>query len=224
MATMLRGLARGQWTAASSKLGEMVTPGRTSKRLAELTIPTTSAISRLCHRQTSDPDREIYNGILSTQIKLVKGFSLTTSCIGLACQPVLLSYSSHANAAIIFGAGAFLSFFTFATPLLIHTVSKKYVTKLYHNQVEDKYTAVVYNLLLRPKKIEFKLDVVDVPDLPGMFTTFKARSVPLFVEGSAFHDPWHYGKLMEFRWDSEMNCTKSEADASRKQITEQKKE
>jgi len=229
MATMLRGLARGQWTAASSKLGEMVTPGRTSKRLAELTIPTTSAISRLCHRQTSDPDREIYNGILSTQIKLVKGFSLTTSCIGLACQPVLLSYSSHANAAIILGAGAFLSFFTFATPLLIHTVSKKYVTKLYYNQVEDKYTAVVYNLLLRPKKIEFKLDDVDVPDVPGMFTTFKARNVPLFVEGSAFHDPWHYGKLMgydkpiEFRWDSEMNCTKSEADARRKQMAEQKK-
>jgi len=230
MATMLRGLARGQLTAASSKLGEMVTPGRTSKRLEELTIPTTSAISRLCHRKTSDPDREIYNGILSTQIKLVKGFSLTTSCIGLACQPVLLSYSSHANAAIILGAGAFLSFFTFATPLLIHTVSKKYVTKLYYNQVEDKYTAVVYNLLLRPKKIEFKLDDVDVPDVPGMFTTFKARNVPLFVEGSAFHDPWHYGKLMgydkpiEFRWDSEMNCTKSEADARRKQMTEEKKE
>ena len=135
MATMLRGLARGQWTAASSKLGEMVVPGTASKRLAELTIPSTSALSRLCHRQTADPDREIYNGILSTQIKLVKGFSLTTSCIGLACQPVLLSYSSHANAAIILGAGAFLSFFTFATPLLIHTISKKYVTKLYYNQV-----------------------------------------------------------------------------------------
>ena len=135
MATMLRGLARGQWTAASSKLGELVVPGRASKRLAELTIPSTSALSRLCHRQTEDPEREIYNGILSTQIKLVKGFSLTTSCIGLACQPVLLSYSSHANAAIILGAGAFLSFFTFATPLLIHTISKKYVTKLYYNQV-----------------------------------------------------------------------------------------
>merc|ERR1712032_1296592 len=147
------GLARGQWTAASSKLGELVVPGRASKRLAELTIPSTSALSRLCHRQTEDPEREIYNGILSTQIKLVKGFSLTTSYIGLACQPVLLSYSSHANAAIILGAGAFLSFFTFATPLLIHTISKKYVTKLYYNQVEDKYTAVVYNLLLRPKRL-----------------------------------------------------------------------
>ena len=31
--------------------------------------------------------------------------------------------------------------------------------------MEDKYTAVVYNLLLRPKKIEFKLDEVDVPEV-----------------------------------------------------------
>ena len=77
----------------------------------------------------------------------------------------------------ILGAGAFLSIFTFATHLLIRTVSKKYVTELYYCQVED--TAVVYNLLLRPKKIEFKLDIVDVPDVQGMFTIFKAQNVPL---------------------------------------------
>merc|ERR1711994_852946 len=169
-----------------------VVPGKGTEKLAELALPTTSALSRLCHRQTSDPDREIYNGILSTQIKLVKGFSLTTSCIGLACQPVLLSFSSHANAAIILGAGAFLSFFTFVTPLLIHFISKKYVTKLYYNQVEDKYTAHVYNLFVRPKRIEFRTSDVKVPDIPGMFTTFTARNVPLFVEMSQFEDPRHY--------------------------------
>lgn len=37
----------------------------------------------------SDGDDEIYRGILATQIKLVKGFSLTTSLISLSCQPVL---------------------------------------------------------------------------------------------------------------------------------------
>lgn len=40
-----------------------------------------------------EPDPEgdlaIYKGILSTQIKLVKTFSLMTSAIGLAFQPVL---------------------------------------------------------------------------------------------------------------------------------------
>merc|ERR1711875_90774 len=124
--------------------------------------------SRWCHNKSpEDPEKEIYNGILSTQIKLVKSFSLMTSCIGLAFQPILYTYSS-ANAAVVLGAGAFLSFFTFATPILIHSVSKKYVTKLYYNQVEDKYTAVVYNFFIRPKRIEFKINDIDVPKVgPG---------------------------------------------------------
>jgi hypothetical protein len=41
-------------------------------------------LSRLCHQLSQDKegDREIYRGILSTQIKLVKSFSLCTSLIG----------------------------------------------------------------------------------------------------------------------------------------------
>jgi transmembrane protein 70 len=152
---------------------------------------------RLCHKlANTDHDKEIYSGILSTQIKLVKSFSLTTSFIGMACQPILYSYSSHANLAVMLASGAFLSFFTFVTPLLIHSVSKKYVTKLYYNQVEDKYTAVVYNIFIKPKKIEFRLKDVKVPDIPAMFTTFKAKNHPLFVDLDQFRDPSHYGKLL----------------------------
>ncbi len=51
------------------------------------------------------------------------------------------------------GVGAFISFFTFATPFLIHFISKKYVTALYYNSKDDSYTAVTYGLLLRPKKV-----------------------------------------------------------------------
>ena len=35
-------------------------------------------------------EQSIYKGLLSTQIKLVKSFSLLTSAIGLSCQPILL--------------------------------------------------------------------------------------------------------------------------------------
>jgi len=194
-------------------------------RLSQVTVPGTNLLSRWCHSKTpEDPEKEIYNGILSTQIKLVKSFSLMTSFIGIAFQPILYTYSS-ANAAVVLGAGAFLSFFTFATPLLIHSVSKKYVTKLYYNQVEDKYTAVVYNIFIRPKKIEFKVNDVEVPDIPGMFTTFKANSVPLFVEGSQFNDITHYGKIMgydkplDLMWDKELDMTKSEAEARKKKMS-----
>jgi len=192
-------------------------------RLSQVTVPGTQLLSRWCHNESKEAEKEIYNGILSTQIKLVKSFSLMTSFIGIAFQPILYTYSS-ANAAVVLGAGAFLSFFTFATPLLIHSVSKKYVTKLYYNQVEDKYTAVVYNIFIRPKKIEFKVNDVEVPDIPGMFTTFKANSVPLFVEGSQFNDITHYGKIMgydkpiDLMWDKDLDMTKSEADARRRKM------
>jgi len=198
-----------------------LTSSRLCWRLSSVTVPGTELVSRWCHSSnTRDTEEEVYNGILSAQIKLVKMFSLTTSCIGMAFQPVLYTYSS-ANAAVVLGAGAFLGFFTFATPLLIHSFSKKYVTKLYYNQVEDKYTAVVYNIFVKPKKIEFKVQDVEVPDIPGMFTTFKANSVPLFVESSQFTDLKHYGKIMgydkplDLMWDRDLDMTQSEAEKLR---------
>lgn len=104
---------------------------------------------------TQEHDETIYQGILSTQIKLVKGFSLMTSAIGMSCQPLLFYHMQNgANTAIAIGAGAFLSFFTFATPLLIHTISKKYVTELNYNKLEDTYTAITYSLFLRRKEVK----------------------------------------------------------------------
>merc|ERR1712112_185346 len=106
-----------------------------------------------------------------------------TSCIGLAVQPVLWTYST-ANA------------------------------------------AVVYNIFVKPKKIEFKLKDVEVPEIPGPFCTFKANSVPLFVEGSQFSDIRHYGKIMgydkpvDLMWDHELDMTKSAAEAHRRKNKE----
>ena len=104
---------------------------------------------------TKEHDETIYQGILSTQIKLVKAFSLTTSAIGIGCQPILLMnmQQQSANIAVMAGAGAFLSFFTLATPILIHHISKKYVTQLNYNKLEDTYTAITYNFFLTKKEV-----------------------------------------------------------------------
>ena len=53
-------------------------------------------------------------------------------------------------------------------------------------------------MFVKPKKIEFRVSDVNVPDIPGMFTTFTARNIPLFVEMSQFNDPKHYGKIMGY--------------------------
>ena len=128
-----------------------------------------SVFSRTYHEEKAEqtqtePEREenfeeheqtIYKGILATQIKLVKSFSLMTSIIGLSCQPVIFMKmgAGSANIPLIIASGAFLSFFTFATPLLIHWVSKKYVVELVYNKIDDTYTAITYSLLLRKKQV-----------------------------------------------------------------------
>ena len=145
--------------------------------------------------------KAIYEGILSTQIKLVKGFSLMTSVLGITAQPILYFHIQNAAqvqlpAAMAFGA--VFSFFTFVTPLLVHSVAKKYVTKMYYDSRKDTYTAVTYSFLIRPKEVKFKADEVQVPDIPGMFTTFKAKNKALFVDGDAFDNPQHYGKIMGY--------------------------
>ena len=77
-----------------------------------------------------------------------------TSLIGLACQPVIyIKAQNSPHMALIMGTGAFLSFFTFATPLLIHHVAKKYVTELYYNEKTGMYKAITYSLLLRKKEV-----------------------------------------------------------------------
>jgi hypothetical protein len=56
----------------------------TSSALASLGAPRSGTLlERFCHRLSREQEeREIYRGILSTQIKLVKTFSLCTSFIG----------------------------------------------------------------------------------------------------------------------------------------------
>ena len=76
-----------------------------------------------------------------------------------------------ANIAVMAGAGAFLSFFTLATPILIHHVSKKYVTQLNYNKLEDTYTAITYNFFLRKKEVRLILN--RLVHIHGIFSTVR---------------------------------------------------
>ncbi|XP_053642652.2 transmembrane protein 70 homolog, mitochondrial [Cherax quadricarinatus] len=142
--------------------------------------------------------KEIYHGILSTQIKMVKTFSLSTSFLGLMVQPVLLQKVVGTQMGVILAVGSFVGFFTFITPLIIHWITKKYVTCLEYDPEKDMYSATTLSFFLRRKKIHFHIDDVKVPDVPGMFTTFLVKDRPLFVDPNMFEDLEHYGRLMGY--------------------------
>ena len=53
-----------------------------------------------------------------------------------------------------------------------------------------------------------------VPDIPGMFTTFKANNTPLFVDGQQFYVPQHYGKIMGYDKPLNLRYTHDDADTT----------
>ncbi|KPJ08219.1 Transmembrane protein 70-like, mitochondrial [Papilio machaon] len=141
----------------------------------------------------------IYYGPLTPQIKAVKIFSLSSSAAGLVAQPIILREASTiGSTSLLIAICSVVGFFTFVTPLLLHVITKKYVTEVYYNPETMSYTAVTLNFFLVPKKLEFKAEDVVVPDIPGMFTTMQAKGTSLFIEARHFNDPMHYAKIMGY--------------------------
>ncbi|CAH2037710.1 unnamed protein product, partial [Iphiclides podalirius] len=124
--------------------------------------------------------------------------------VGVSCGfsrcdcPDPMEASSIGSTSLLVAICSVVGFFTFVTPLLLHLVTKKYVTDIHYDPETSTYKAVTYNFFLVPKKLEFKPNDVVVPDIPGMFTTMKAKGTPLFIEARHFNDPLHYAKIMGY--------------------------
>jgi transmembrane protein 70 len=97
---------------------------------------------------------EIYYGNLTRQIKALKYFSLFTSTGSILSQPFLyLKAMESGNTGAIVGIFAFVGFLAMTTPLLIHFITKKYITHLYYDAEQDKYIANTYSLFVRKKEV-----------------------------------------------------------------------
>ncbi|KAL5293138.1 TMEM70 family protein [Megaselia abdita] len=162
---------------------------------------------------TTDGQEKIYTGSLASRMKAVKLFSLTTSITGAAVQPTLLEQSMKVGGtAMAIAACGVAGFFTIVTPLLLHFVTKKYVTELYFNKKTGEYTAITISLVLTRQETTFKPEDVTVPEVPGMFTSFEVNNKSLFLEPSLFPDPEHYVKIMGYDKpvDFKLNLTEAQ--------------
>lgn len=103
---------------------------------------------------SSVSDEQIYYGTLSPKIRAVKVFSLTTSVVGLAVQPMLIEQGTKLGGVpmVVFLCG-FAGLFTFVTPALLHFVTKKYVTHISYNAEKDEYLANTISFFLLKKKV-----------------------------------------------------------------------
>lgn len=109
---------------------------------------------RFCSTEVKDKrGTEIYCGALSPQIKSVKLFSITTSIAGIIGQPILLSKTAELGKIATGAAFCFVGFFTFVTPILLHLITKKYVTTLHYNEERDTYTATTITMFLTKREV-----------------------------------------------------------------------
>ncbi|XP_061713276.1 transmembrane protein 70 homolog, mitochondrial [Cydia pomonella] len=146
----------------------------------------------------SEIDR-IYYGPLTPQIKAVKVFSLSSSAAGLVAQPIIINEAATiGSTSLLVAICSVVGFFTFVTPILLHQITKKYVTRIDYDSANSTYRAITYNFFIAEKQHEFKAEDVVVPEIPGMFTTLVAKGKPMFVEARHFSDPVHYAKMMGY--------------------------
>lgn len=105
---------------------------------------------------TSTPTTQIYFGTLTPKIRAVKAFSLSTSIIGLAAQPMLIERSSElGGTSVMIVACGIVGFFTFITPLVLHFITKKYVTEINYDPAKDEYTATTLSIILMKKEVKY---------------------------------------------------------------------
>lgn len=140
----------------------------------------------------------VYRGNLSTFIKATKLISLSSSAMGLAAQPLLLRASSSVSPTAIACLGLVVVAFTYVTPLLLHWITRKYVTEMRFDPRSRTFTATTISFFLVPKRVHFRASDVHVPDVPGLFTTFLANDRPLFVDFRQFDDIEAFRHLMGY--------------------------
>jgi transmembrane protein 70, mitochondrial len=94
-------------------------------------------------------------GTLTPQIRAVKVFTLTTSIVGIAAQPVLYEQAVKLGTStpLIVGICGFVGIFTFITPVLINLITRKYVTEITYNAATGEYTAHTITFFLTRKQV-----------------------------------------------------------------------
>lgn len=105
--------------------------------------------------QIKDSEWEnVYKGDLAPRIRNLKIVSFLTSGVGLFIQPMVIQKASELGSSLVatIGVCTIAGFFTFITPVLIHLVTRKYVTSMEYNEKDDEYSATVISFFIKPKK------------------------------------------------------------------------
>jgi hypothetical protein len=130
----------------------------------------------------------IYKGQLTSKLKTIKMFSISTSVVGLCFVPYICNLQEMPLFGKIIALGT-TSLFTFCTPVFLQLLTRRHVNRMYFDYEKDVFTAFIYSFFLSEYKIEFNLKDIEVSD--GFFTTLlikNHKNRPLFVDYDQIYD------------------------------------
>ncbi|XP_011311576.1 transmembrane protein 70 homolog, mitochondrial isoform X2 [Fopius arisanus] len=157
------------------------------------------AVSQLRLQSTDSHLKTIYEGRLSKRIKYIKIFSLSTSLMGFLVQPYLLPKILATDSLMaVFGFVCTSSFFALGTPVLLHLITNRYVTKINYDSKRDVYIATIYTIFVKERQVEFTPDDVRKPGMREMITTCYVNEVPVFFDFADFTDIDHYSRILGY--------------------------
>lgn len=144
--------AQRQSLPSGKGLAQMISGSSSSLRTS--IAPFRCLCSKVSDTASDGHGFKVYNGILTPQIRMVKVFSLATSLGGIVAQPILLEQASKIGGTpMIVAICGFAGFFTFVTPLLLHLITKRYVTELHYDDAKKEYTASTITFLLQKQMV-----------------------------------------------------------------------
>lgn len=139
----------------------------------------------------------VYQGTMDGTVYGVKHFSLFTSGLIILSQPLVWNRVNELSSPFLKSAlGGGMAFFFFATPILIHTFTKKYVIQLTFDQDSKEFEATTYSLFLTKKKFKFNQADIKIPPTPLPFTTVYAKGSPLLLIPDGWKSRYAYDHCM----------------------------
>ncbi|KRX49192.1 Hormone-sensitive lipase, partial [Trichinella murrelli] len=145
------------------------------------------------------------SGSMRNLIRGVKLFSLLTTTVAFAMQPMIwhdMFVHDDRSALLTTLTLSFLSFSVMCSPLLLNLLTKRYVICMYHDEKQQLFSVMTYNIFAWPRIIQFKFEDIKAFDSP-ILANLLVNSYPLLMMSTNFTDQYVLEKFLPLLGEEE---------------------
>ncbi|KRX25981.1 Hormone-sensitive lipase [Trichinella nelsoni] len=145
------------------------------------------------------------SGSMRNLIRGVKLFSLLTTTVAFGMQPMIwhdMFVHDDRSALLTTLTLSFLSFSVMCSPLLLNLLTKRYVICMYHDEKQQLFSVMTYNIFAWPRIIQFKFEDIKAFESP-ILANLLVNSYPLLMISTNFTDQYVLEKFLPLLGEEE---------------------